>query len=343
MFPTRRHGALGAGAALLALVALPSSAFAGHDLKIYKAEAQVDLASDENAFTVKCDPGDHALDGMWRIDHADQDDYIGPNELIRTAVDVVQAAPTADGAYSFTFEKNAIGRAQVKIFVTCLGDKTVGGGHTHSFPAPPAANPVFTSFSTTTTPVTGTGATLPVSVTSSACGPGTFLVSPGFAFSPSGWTDGTNPTDPTGQAGRLYESNYTSTANSTWRWGFDFSSLPSGYTASVTTTWRCLKLKVNPGSHDKHKLVVKQRSATRTVGPNGVKEVRLDCGSHEKAIVAGFTIDSSSTDPNSAFANLWYLGMDPRIKQRAYRFLNRHPSTAFGVLLKAACLNYRTT
>jgi hypothetical protein len=342
MFPTRRNGVIGIAAALLALAALPGAAFA-HDLNIYKAEAQVDLASDSNSFTVKCNPGDHALDGMWRIDHADQDNYFTPNELIRTAVDVTQAAPTGDDRYSFSFEKNAIGRAQVKLFVTCLGNRTVGGDHTHSFPAT-GASAVFVDntgsptagggFVPTTATQVGPGTAAPTG----ACPAGTFLVSPGFTL--DNWQDATSaPTDPTAQAGRVVESNYvgsTTASTSQWRWGFDFSTLTAGYKVDYTTTYRCLKIKINPGAYDKHKLVVKQRNATPNVGANGVKEVRLDCGAAEKAVVAGFTIDPANRP------YIWYLGMDPRIKQRAYRFLNTD-SVVHPVTLKAACLNYRTT
>jgi hypothetical protein len=35
--------------------------------------------------------------------------------------------------------------------------------------------------------------------------------------------------------------------------------------------------------------------------------------------------------------------MDPRPKQRAYRFANRSTTKTYNVILTALCLNYRTT
>ena len=79
----------------------PSTAIAGHDLVMYKAEIQVDLVSDKQDHTVSCDVGDHVLDGMWRVDHADQDDYVAELPLIAGAVDVLQAYPSSDRTYTF--------------------------------------------------------------------------------------------------------------------------------------------------------------------------------------------------------------------------------------------------
>ena len=62
------------GALSLAFVALPASASAAHDLGIYKVEQQVDIASDMVTADLSCRDGDIALDGMWRIDHADYDE-----------------------------------------------------------------------------------------------------------------------------------------------------------------------------------------------------------------------------------------------------------------------------
>ncbi len=79
-----RNGVAGILVVLAALL-VPATAFAGVDLKIYKQEAQVDLSADEATFSVNCQPGDHALDGMWRIDHVDQDLYIADLDNLRTA------------------------------------------------------------------------------------------------------------------------------------------------------------------------------------------------------------------------------------------------------------------
>jgi hypothetical protein len=337
----------------------PGSALAEHDLKIYKAEKQVDLTADDKAIDVSCLNGDHVLDGMWRIDHADFDDYKADLDNIRTAADVLEARATSDDTYSFRFVKNAIGRVQLKIFVTCLGGTTVGGAHDHSFATSfvksngttqAVTEPNFEHASSGT--ITGTGsATTPVvttvDTTGANCPTNTILVSPGFNFGPI--TDPGPPVDlaadsPEGN-NRLYHSKGTNLRN--WTWKFDNSALPSAWTTTVTTSWRCLKIKVPTApSGEKHKLVAKYRTSVFNPSGSGTSEGRLDCGDHYKAIVGGFGID----DPvgglygaNNEFDNVYYLGMDPRIKQRAYKFLNKHASGSFTVDLAVACINYRTT
>ncbi|MCW2967239.1 MAG: hypothetical protein JWM71_1011, partial [Solirubrobacteraceae bacterium] len=257
MFNHGRHGAFVIAAATALALLVPASAFASHDLSIYKNEAQVDLGSDEQTMSVSCMAGDHAIDGMWRVDHADQDDYVKPLDLIAGAVDVLRAAPTSDRTYSFTFEKNAIGRVQVKIFVTCLGDKTVGGDHVHSFATAftKHGNSVETptsAFDTTSVTATGTGdpanpVYTPVTTggaTNKTCPANTLLVSPGFTVDPAtGIKDDSvvpQPTDPLSGMMRLYQSEGSNTGRD-WTWGFENSALPPNYTAAITTTWRCLK------------------------------------------------------------------------------------------------------
>jgi hypothetical protein len=326
-----RNGALALVVTALALIA-PATASAGHDLVIYKAEKHVTLVADEKSETVSCDSGDHALDGMWRIDHADQDEYVAPLDLIKGAVDVLQAAPTSDDTYTFSFVKNAIGNVQLKIWVTCLKDQTQGGSHNHDF------STAFSAYSTSSVPASpfsvGPGAT--VSATGSCTGK-TVLVSPGFTTTiPAGGNTNNNPPDSDPEPGmnRLLESNYTSPSMKTWQWTF---RNPAGITSNVTVTWRCLNIKVpqTPGT-DKHKLVAKHRTLTANLPAQKVTEVRLDCKDMYKAAVAGFTIAPADWD------YVWYLGMDPRPKQRAFRFVNSdalvHPVT-----VKALCINYRTT
>jgi hypothetical protein len=343
----------------------PGSALAEHDLKIYKAEKQVDITADERALTVSCESGDHAIDGMWRVDHADFDDYKPDLDNIRTAVDVLQASLTSDDTYTFRFTKNAIGRVQMKIFVTCIGDKTVGGAHDHflatqfvNHSGAAALNSGYSTNSATATGVSNTGATPVISTITTAtnsrnCPVNTILVSPGFDMPATGILDASPAvTDPSEGMGRLFRSSHTSTSGANagrdWTWSFDNGALPTGYKATINTTWRCLKLKVDPApSGEKHKLVRKFKTSVFNPSPNGTSEGRLDCGDHYKAIVGGFAISGpagvvyTTTDE---FDNVWYLGMDPRIKQRAYKFLNKHASTStFTVDLSLTCLNYRTT
>jgi hypothetical protein len=160
---------------------------------------------------------------------------------------------------------------------------------------------------------------------------------------------------------RMYESNSLVNARD-WTWKFETSALPQNFTMDIVTKWRCLKLKIPKATFDNHKLVAKWKNPkTFNPGFDRVSEGQYNCGSHYKAIVAGFRIpendggvDASSysktgfgllsTPPsNSAFNNVFYLGMDPRPKSRAYRFVNRHATDTFDVILTALCLNYRTT
>ena len=95
----RTHGRtrLLIGVLSLAFAALPASAMAAHDLGIYKVEKHVDLDSDETIVDLSCYANDFALDGMWRIDHADQDEDDTHISFLGRAVDVEWAYPT-DGA-----------------------------------------------------------------------------------------------------------------------------------------------------------------------------------------------------------------------------------------------------
>ena len=102
----------------------------------------------------------------------------------------------------------------------------------------------------------------------------------------------------------------------------------------------------------------KFRTATYNPNPKSVSEARLNCGDAYKGIVGGFAIDDTggvattasdgtgliSPPPNATmFDNVFYLGMDPRIKQRAFRFVNRGTSNSYNVQLALLCVNYRTT
>ena len=120
----RTKGLSALAGALGVLLLLPSSALAGHDLRIYKVEKQVDLNSDYNEDFVECLGNDYALDGMWRIDHVDYDEDEAWADLM-TSTDVLKAERddndggiTDVGRYEFAFAKNALGRTQLKIFVT---------------------------------------------------------------------------------------------------------------------------------------------------------------------------------------------------------------------------------
>jgi len=337
----RNRVLLGALIAAFALV-IPTSAFASHDLGIYKVEKHLDLDSDEISATVSCTPGDYALDGMWRIDHADQDDDDIYSTSLGRAVDVVSAYPSIGNglsssghrdAYNFTFEKNAIGRAQVKMWVVCIGQNThQTNGHSHALTVTPhqsLATPAG-AFDTTATP----------------CPTNTFISTPGFNINP---TTG----DPNPLLGHV-STDIMSSNMRNWSWYIDTSQ--DGGAPTIDYYWSCVSRKLVANGGENHKLVYRHDGQTTTaINPTGSNEgwqtVRQSCGAAYKAVVAGFTFPFVNTfhDPNPDFPFasypepfLWFLGMDPQPKSRDFRFDNAD-SVAHNVTTDLICLNYRTT
>jgi hypothetical protein len=335
-------------ALLIALVAvfamaLSGSAFAAHDLKIYKVEKQVDLNSDDTGVDLSCATGDIATDGMWRIDHADQDpDELGNVSFLAESVDVTEAYPSSIDTYHFRFLKNAIGRAQAKVFLTCLGKKTYAAdGHSHNIQTTPVVTPAWTATGwgggtvTATSGVPGAGeaawTTAPVASTTPAkyaatlCPSNSFVAQPGFKVIPSAGP----ASDPIQYTGRLNESDPNPAMNG-WTWQVDLSPDTS---AKVAFYGLCIKRKVQTAAGENHKLVYRYDTATDSIASHAKKTSRISCKDSYKAMVAGFRF---------TFGSLYYLGMDPQPKSRDFRFLNPTGSSSTANLA-AICLNYRTT
>lgn len=331
----RTHGRtrvlIGALLALAFAMVIPTTAMAGHDLGIYKVEKHIDLDSDDFEVTLSCYPGDYAMDGMWRIDHADydeDDDYI---TFLGRSVDVEMAYPLDTAidpdsrleSYYFKFNKNAIGRAQLKVFATCLKSKTEVDGHQHDI--------VLDTPQTQTLDADG-------SFTSPTCGPNKFVSQPGYKINRFS-------ADPVPFVGHMSTSWPLNIGQ--WRWVIDISQDPG---TTVDFYWTCTQRKVPLAGGEKHKLVYRlQGPENHSIPAKKVKTKRIECKSHYKAIVAGFSfIPGSMAEPNTDdfpglfVPHLWFLGMDPQPKNRDFKFLNSdvapHP-----VDLKAICLNYRTT
>jgi hypothetical protein len=338
-FDRPRRALLGALALSLLALAVPGQALAGHDLYVYKAEQQVDMDSDDQVTDLGCKPGDHVLDGMWRLDHADQDDDDHWQTAIARSVDVIQASPIDGSTYRFHFVKQAIGRAQLKVFVTCLAAETdVAKGHKHSFAVSDFFHQTQSGWDNTEIVPdwdwdAGNGET--------ACPAGTWAVSPGFEFT-SPVSDEIEP-----GSGRMYASQYSSHTMRNWKWAFQFPS--SG--GQVDLTLRCLRIRVDTVSSgsapagDRHKLVGRYLQYSPSFRKRRADDGQSTCGAAYKAVVSGFAIDpafvGSGLNDWSA-TKLWYLGMDPRIKTRALRVLNSS-GVARLVDMRTLCLNYRTT
>lgn len=332
----------------LLMIALPSTSLAAHDLRITKQEEHFTLDSDELTVDIECTSGYRVVDGMWRIDSADQDDDLGYFENYVPAVDVLEAYSNTPTSYRFKFVKNAIGRVQGKVSVTCVGTRTEGDeGHTM---APTFFDGVGTA-PRIGTPIAA-GSTLLQSSTSNngaeRCPAKTIVIAPGFIITPGSELQG---------VGRIVKSNLTDittgSANRDWDWRFALGPAPG---AAVDTSFRCLQLKIDtlgsgsaPAGH-KHKAIKKTRSSQPVLGAFSVSTPQLHCGDAYKAVVAGFTIedayvDETLADYSAGLWKIWYLGMDPRPKTRAYRFFNQDnvSQPAGAVKLAATCLNYRTT
>jgi hypothetical protein len=332
----------------LLMIALPSTSLAAHDLRIKKQEKHFTLDSDELTVDISCDSGYRVVDGMWRIDHADQDDDLGYFENYVPSVDVLEAYSDTPTSYHFSFVKNAIGRVQGKVFITCIGINTEGDeGHTMA----PTFFDGVAGAPRIGTPIPA-GSTLLQSSTSNnggqRCPAKSIVITPGFIVTPGSELQG---------IGRLVKSNLaditSGSDNRDWSWRFALGPAPGG---AVATSFRCLQLKVNtlgtgsaPVGH-KHKIIKKTRSSQPILAADSISNPQLHCGDLYKAAVAGFTIDDALVDGTLAdysfgLWHVWYMGMDPRPKTRAYRFFNQDnaASPAGGVILAATCLNYRTT
>jgi hypothetical protein len=323
------------------MVVLPSTAFAGHDLGIYKVEKQLDLDSDETAIDLSCNGTDLALDGMWRVDHIDQDDDDLYKTAIGRAVDVLEAYPSTQSNYHFLFEKNGIGRAQVKVFATCIKDKTEqSGGHQH--------NVQITSYSSTAKPAVNSwyGNSFSTSSDANKCTGQTFVSTPGFKID---WLNKGTGADPSPYIGRM-STSWMSPDIKTYAWTHNFAGEPA--TTTITYYWSCVKRKVQTAGGENHKLVYRLNSTpspqSDSIPATSIKTVRQSCQSHYKAVVAGFSFTPggpiADLNPNVVDPApwLWFLGMDPQPKSRDFRFLNGDAS-AHSVLTQAICLNYRTT
>jgi hypothetical protein len=322
-----------AAAFAVAALAGPSSALAGgsHLLGTYKVEKHLDLDGQGGAYTISCEPGDIALDGMWRIDNVDQDnDYIYPVgayfqptyppswepawEVLKS-VEVVEAYATSIDTYRFKFVPQAGGDVQGKLFLVCLPLKTSqNNGHQHTW------NATFDP----------TGANLtPFDSNSPACADtpnAQIAIQPGFIADV-----GVHP----------WARTATFSGSRPVSWLTQVSAGEDGI-SPVTQHWSCLNVRSNSAgspSH-KHKLVWNSQTLNDTIGPNQKKEFQLHCSEHYKAVLASYSMFGAYAQ---ATPHPWFLGMDPRPKTRAFRVFNQHDSSTLPVSFSTLCFKDRTT
>ena len=317
-----------------------------HFLEMYKVERVIDLEGDglevihnddshaycdNNDTPLNFTDDDLATDGMWKVVDVDQDET-GKRPYTDVKVYASYADASQPSKWHFEFENRAEGRAQLKLYVTCLGWKTAPNSHQHQW--------TWTGHHTQNHPNNAHPAATQDSFASvNQCGPGHIAVAPGFQW------------DRTKSVGDIYRSGYSNASFNSWTWGFYIE--PGSY--DLTLTFRCLQIKsLFAGSPTHlHKLMYDFETGPAFSfpppntsiagdpdmnGPIQSVETRLrNCDSHEKGMVHYFNLEPVINGQH----NLWFLGMDPRIKSRAYKVLNTNAAAQnahFGLM----CFNDRT-
>lgn len=345
--------ALLAPLAFVVAVATPASATPGklHEIYMYKVEKYFDIGSEypDNYLHehLYCNNGDIPLDGMWRIDSVDQAQpsegiYGDERDVIVYASypDDDQSGPYNPTEWHFRMENLADGDAKVHLWVTCIrGTVEYAHGHTHGIDAGMAGIPYrddqwnhFGPNPLATTPSGDTGALQH----SFMCPAGSYAVAPGFNFLND-------------DKQRIYGSWTTNSAPAVygrgWQWAF-ITEQPS----EVRFYLRCLNQKVfngGPGVQHSHRIPIEWRpnpanvGSVQNVGPHRFGERRINCDDNPngafyqnyKAMVGGFWIYD--------WHYVWYLGMDPRPKQRSFKFMYFGPGDD-RVALGALCVRART-
>jgi hypothetical protein len=306
-------------ALMVGVLALPAIASAGstHFLKIYKVEKQVDLDGGEYAHEhTYCNAGDYAVDGMWRVDNVDQaNPQIGifgdlrDVTVTRSYSDLQQGSNGAK--WHFELTNNADGRAQVKLFATCLGRKTAENSHRHKIKIRPLKTTAWFPGSDFSSPALG-------------CIPGREVaVGPGFKMlsGADAWLKSSYPGNP---------------LSSSWNWNFVVSA-PSSMEVSVL----CLSTKTYKKSGHAHKLNLNLKPGhwplgAQTLKKKKVQEKKVACYDQSKAIVGAFGIAPWY------HGKIHFLGMDPRVKARAFKFWNTDQWSNLPVYVAAICLDDRT-
>jgi len=318
----RIHGRFALAALAVAALALPASAAAKtatkHHLDMYKVEVHVTL--DESAvgnYTAHCPGGDIAADGMWRIDHVDQfnPQTADPDEApwnIATGVSVLASYPSSNDAYTFRLRNNTSEEAQVKLWVVCVGKKTAPDTHQNALVTTP---PTSESYG----PLVQSDFQTPAG--DQQCPVGSMFISPGFNIT----------------AGEAHNGASIPSADLRGR-TYGFYILANG--TSITTYGRCLKEKTGPsapGNHT-HKIYADLRTAPvdHFDKGNGVWEHQIECREDQKGLVGGWDVG----DANMHWDNFsrWFLGMDPRVKSRAFKTYG-DPGGAYYLM----CVNDRTS
>jgi hypothetical protein len=332
-----RSAAAIATMAAVGALGLPSQALAGksHHLKLYKVETHVDVEGDLE-YTVSCKPGDIATDGMWRIDDVSQDNEF--DILQQWALTVPIKATTVAGNttdYVFRFLPIAGGDVQVKLIVVCLENPVDGHGHSHSFNTTRYEGNNTTDITANNGSVShdifpggGTGLS-GVNGAAGDCPASQYVpIAPGFDFTANG------------REGYAYVTKSwqkTTAGDAGWEWRFNVIADNAAATDNfdVTLSYRCLERRSNLGNGHRHRII--QQYKTKMDNPVPQRTFRthaVHCGEHYKGMVGMWDVEHN---------DLYFLGMDPRIKSRAFKFVNVSNTTDYTVDLGLSCFKDRTS
>jgi len=276
----------------LAVVSLAPAADAAsvkrHDIITYKREGWVAVAGSAGAEAdLACDVGDHAVDGMWKVDAYDGD----PRALRVLASHASQDHPQT---WDFRFRNAGTGRAQVKLFVTCLSDQTgEASWHQHDLVVDPLKADVRP----------GLAVGLADLEHSPGCRADQIPVAPGFSF-----TNGVG----------VVVASLPSADRRSWQWSFVLAE-PS----AVTLSLRCLDRRTSVGGAGGHVHEVDGQLSTPTGGQvsdlaPGVNDRSVVARKQDDGIVGAFSL----TD----WDRVSYLGQDPQGQVRGFRFQVTGPS-----------------
>lgn len=262
-----------------------------HDLDTYKLESWHEIkAGDHLHEHMYCNTGDLALDGMWKIDAHDGDDRVV--KAFRSFPDSVDSAK-----WHYELGNPGPGRAQVKLFITCLDDQTgERDGHQHDLVMTNAAQ------SGAVVPFASAGQSYTLT-----CPAGQIPVSPGFKFHAS-LAAGVVPT----AHGPVYRS-YPTADELGWGWSFG-----SGTAGDIALYLRCISSTTTSSGTPAHThevdadLIPGYGGQFESLSAGEAIERSISSRPHDEGNVGGFWID----DPS----NVSYLGQDARGQVRAARF-----------------------
>ena len=225
-----------------------------HAIPVEKVEQQVDLEVGETeTIVLSCPTGMIMVDGSIRVDHVDQDTGTLPD------VQYSRQQSASLGSYEFIVTNTAGGRAQAKVFGTCMAGQTaLEQGHQHDIVV---SDP----------PVT---ASAPLGIgrheIELSCGPGRTAVSPGI--------------DASGGNARLVGSEPLPDG------GRRIVVEVEDDTTLVTASIRCLLNQVGTADGHSHPLVLEEVVRQVTVPANSVVNETVTCPVGSKGIVASYDL-----------------------------------------------------